>query len=175
MWNDHLDFAGGAPHVPLVSKSDAAPAEIKVLARNRRARHEFNIEDTFEAGLVLAGSEVKSIRAGKVAMTDAYGDVDRGEAWIYQLDIGVYDFAHARNHEARRKRKLLLNRREIDRLSGHVQEKGLTLVPLSLYDKKGKIKVELALVTAKQSWDKRQDQKKKESDREIERALSRRR
>jgi len=146
-----------------------------MLARNRRARHEFNIEDTFEAGLVLAGSEVKSIRAGKVAMTDAYGDINRGEAWIFQLDIGTYDFAHARNHDARRKRKLLLNRREIDRLSGQVQEKGLTLVPLSLYDKKGRIKMELALVTAKQTWDKRQDQKKKESDREIERAMSRRR
>jgi len=170
-----LDFIRAPPHVPCVSKNVPASGEVKMLARNRRARHEFNIEDTFEAGLVLAGSEVKSIRAGKVAMTDAYGDINRGEAWIFQLDIGTYDFAHARNHDARRKRKLLLNRREIDRLSGQVQEKGLTLVPLSLYDKKGRIKMELALVTAKQTWDKRQDQKKKESDREIERAMSRRR
>jgi len=170
-----LDFGARRPHVRCVSKSGAAPSEVKVLAKNRRARHEFNIEETFEAGLVLAGSEVKSIRAGKIAMVDAYGDIYKGEAWILGLDIGTYDFSHARNHEARRKRKLLLNRREIDRLTGQVQEKGLTLVPLSLYDKAGRIKVELALVTAKQTWDKRQDQKKKESDREIERAMSRRR
>src|ERR1700690_3363298 len=90
--------------------------EVKVLARNRRARHEYHIDEALEAGLVLAGSEVKSIRDGKVTLGDAFAEIDRGEAWLTQMDIGVYAFAHQRNHEPRRRRKLLLNRREIDRL-----------------------------------------------------------
>jgi SsrA-binding protein len=146
--------------------------EVKVLARNRRARHEYHIDEALEAGLVLAGSEVKSIRDGKVTLGDAFAEIDRGEAWLTQMDIGVYAFAHQRNHEPRRRRKLLLNRREIDRLEGKIREKGYTLVPLSLYEKKGRVKVELALVHGKQQWDKREDSKKRETDREIARAMS---
>src|SRR6185295_7549252 len=138
--------------------------EVKVLARNRRARHEYHVDETLEAGLVLAGSEVKSIRAGKVTLVDAFADIDKGEAWLHQMDVGVYVFSHGRNHEPRRKRKLLLHRRE-----------SYTLVPLSLYEKKGRVKAELALVHGKQSWDKREDSKKRESQREIDRAMASRR
>lgn len=153
----------------------AAPDEVKVLARNRKARHELNVEETVEAGLVLAGSEVKSMRDGKITLTDAFGDVSNGEAWLHQLDIGVYGHAHARNHEPRRKRKLLLHRQQIDRIAGRIREKGYTLVPLSIYDRRGRIKVELALATGKQTWDKREDTKRRESDREIARTMASRR
>lgn len=147
----------------------------KVLAKNRRARHEYHVDEVIEAGLVLAGSEVKSIRDGKVTLVDAFADIDKGEAWLHQMDVGVYTFAHQRNHEPRRRRKLLLHRREIDRLTGKIREKGYTLVPLSLYEKKGRVKAELALVHGKQQWDKREDSKKRESQREMDRAMSVRR
>ena len=150
-------------------------ADVKVLARNKRARHEYHVDETLEAGLVLAGSEVKSIRAGKVTLVDAFADIDKCEAWLHQMDIGVYAFSHGRNHDPRRKRKLLLHRREIDRLVGKIREKSYTLVPLSLYEKKGRVKAELALVYGKQSWDKREDSKKRESQREIDRAMASRR
>jgi SsrA-binding protein len=153
----------------------APAADVKVLARNKRARHEYHVDETLEAGLVLAGSEVKSIRAGKVTLVDAFADIDKGEAWLHQMDIGVYTFSHGRNHEPRRKRKLLLHRREIDRLVGKIREKSYTLVPLSLYEKKGRVKAEIALVHGKQSWDKREDSKKRESIREIDRAMASRR
>jgi SsrA-binding protein len=146
-----------------------------VLARNRRARHEYHVDEVFEAGLVLAGSEVKSIRAGKVTLVDAFAEIDKNEAWLHQMDVGVYAFAHQRNHDPRRRRKLLLNRKEIDRLAGKIREKGFTLVPLSLYEKKGRVKAELALVHGKQQWDKREDTKKRESQREMDRAMSVRR
>jgi len=153
-----------------------APAvEVKVLARNKRARHEYHVDETLEAGLVLAGSEVKSIRAGKVTLVDAFADIDKGKAWLHQMDIGVYAFSHGRNHDPRRKRKLLLHRREIDRLVGKIREKSYTLVPLSLYEKKGRVKAEIALVHGKQSWDKREDVKKREGQREIDRAMASRR
>ena len=129
----------------------------------------------FEAGLVLAGSEVKSIRDGKVTLVDAFAEIDKGEAWLHQMDVGVYAFAHQRNHDPRRRRKLLLHRKEIDRLAGKIREKGFTLVPLSLYEKQGRVKAELALVHGKQQWDKREDTKKRESQREMDRAMSRRR
>ena len=153
----------------------AHAAEVKTLARNKRARHEYHVDETIEAGLVLAGSEVKSIRDGKVTLVDAFADMDKGEAWLHQMDVGVYAFAHGRNHDPRRKRKLLLHRREIDRLAGKIREKGYTLVPLSLYEKKGRVKAELALVHGKQQWDKREDAKKRESIREIDRAMASRR
>jgi SsrA-binding protein len=123
----------------------------------------------------LVGSEVKSIRDGKVTLIDAYASVESGEAWLHQLDIGVYAFAHARNHDPRRRRKLLLHRREIDRLVAKVREKGYTLIPLSLYEKHGRVKVELALVHGKQQYDRREDVKKREAQREMDRAMSRRR
>lgn len=147
----------------------------KVLARNRRARHTYHVDEVIEAGLVLAGSEVKSIRDGKVTLVDAFAEIDKGEAWLHQMDVGVYVFAHQRNHDPRRRRKLLLNRREIDRLADKVREKGYTLVPLSLYEKQGRVKAELALVHGKQQWDKREDSKKRESQREMDRAMSVRR
>src|SRR6476469_974140 len=161
----------GAP----VAKPNPKEEEVKVLARNKRARHEYHVDETLEAGLVLAGSEVKSIRAGKVTLVDAFADIDKGEAWLHQMEIGVYAFSHGRNHEPRRKRKLLLHRREIDRLVGKIREKSYTLVPLSLYEKKGRVKAELSLVHGKQSLDKREDSKKRESQREIDRAMASRR
>jgi SsrA-binding protein len=160
--------AGGAGRK---SRSD----DTKALARNRKARHEYEIDETLEAGLALVGSEVKSIRDGKVTLIDAYASLEGGEAWLHQLDIGVYAFAHARNHDPRRRRKLLLHRREIDRLVAKVREKGYTLIPLSLYEKRGRVKVELALVHGKQQYDRREDVKKREAQREMDRAMSRRR
>jgi SsrA-binding protein len=123
----------------------------------------------------LVGSEVKSIRDGKVTLVDAYATVEAGEAWLHQVDIGVYAFAHARNHDPRRRRKLLLHRREIARLEVKTRDKGYTLVPLSLYEKRGRVKVELALVHGKQEFDRREDVKKREAQREIDRGMSRRR
>jgi SsrA-binding protein len=157
------------------SKGKSGGEAPKVLARNRKARHDYAVDETMEAGVVLAGSEVKSIRDGKVTLIDAFADVSNGEAWLHQMDVGVYAFAHARNHEPRRRRKLLLHRREIDRLMGKIREKGYTLVPLSLYEKDGRVKVELALVHGKQEYDRRQDVKKREAQREIDRGMARRR
>jgi SsrA-binding protein len=159
----------------MAKPSSTAADAVKVLARNKKARHEYHVDETLEAGIVLVGSEVKAIRAGKVTLVDAFADVDRGEAWLHQMDIGVYTFAHQRNHDPRRKRKLLLHRREIERLAGKIRERGSTLVPLSLYEKKGRVKAELALVHGKQSWDKREDAKKREGQREIDRAMASRR
>ena len=156
-------------------KKSAAAADTKTLARNRKARHEYSVDETIEAGVVLAGSEVKSIRDGKVTLVDAFADIDNGEAWLHQMDVGTYVFAHARNHEPRRRRKLLLHRREIDRLVGKIREKGYTLVPLSLYEKQGRVKVELALVHGKQQHDRRDDVRKREAQREIDRAMASRR
>jgi len=151
------------------------PDAQKVLAKNRKARHTYAIDEVCEAGLALVGSEVKSIREGKVTLVDAYAVIEGGEAWLCEVDIGAYAFAHARNHDPRRRRKLLLHRGEIDRLAGKVREKGLTLVPLSLYEKEGRVKVELAMVHGKQEFDRRDDVKKREAQREIDRGMSRRR
>ncbi len=160
---------------PVAKPAVAKTGEVKVLARNRRAKHEYHVDETLEAGLVLAGSEVKSIRDGKVTLVDAFVDVDKGEAWLHQMDIGVYAFSHGRNHEPRRRRKLLLHRREIDRLADKVRVKGYTIIPLSLYEKQGRVKAEIALAHGKQEWDKRDDQRKRESQREIDRGMSVRR
>jgi SsrA-binding protein len=175
-----LASARRAPQPSAVAKAanktaNQAAEASKILARNRRARHEYHVDEVIEAGLVLAGSEVKSIRDGKVTLVDAFADIDKGEAWLHQMDVGVYAFAHQRNHDPRRRRKLLLHRREIDRLSGKIREKGFTLVPLSLYEKQGRVKAELALVHGKQQWDKREDSRKRESQREMDRAMSVRR
>jgi SsrA-binding protein len=147
----------------------------KILARNRKARHEYAIDEVCEAGLALVGSEVKSIRDGRAHLVDAYALVENGEAWLCELDIDVYAYAHARNHDPRRRRKLLLHRTEIDRLAVKVREKGLTLIPLSLYEKNGRVKVELALVHGKQEYDRRQDVRKREAQREIDRGMASRR
>jgi SsrA-binding protein len=153
----------------------ADKADTKMLAQNRKARHVYHVDETLEAGLVLAGSEVKSIRDGKATLLDAFAEINNGEVWLHQMDIGVYAFAHGRNHEPRRKRKLLLHRNEIERLIGKVREKGYTMVPLSLYEKQGRVKVELALAHGKEQFDRRQDTKKREAQREIARAMANRR
>ncbi|HEX9922960.1 MAG TPA: SsrA-binding protein SmpB [Anaerolineae bacterium] len=146
----------------------------KVIATNRKARHDYLIEDTFEAGLVLTGSEIKSIRAGQVNLRDAYAVLRDNELWLINAHIAPYQQASYSNHEPRRDRKLLLHRREINRLTGQLQEKGLTLVALRLYLKNGRAKVELGLARGKKLFDKRQALRERDDRRQIDRALGRR-
>jgi SsrA-binding protein len=145
----------------------------KHVAQNRRARHDYEILDTIEAGLVLVGPEVKSLRAGKASLSDAYAVVRRGELWLLNAHVSPYEQAGRDNPNPRRERKLLVHRAEISRLAGQVAERGLTLVPLSLYFKDGRAKVELALARGKRTIDKRHSIKEREQEREIDRALSR--
>jgi len=151
-------------------KSDEKP-EIESIAKNRRARHDYTIIDTWEAGLVLTGSEVKSLREGKANLSDAYGIVRDGEIYIINLHISVYERASYNNHEPTRTRKLLLHKREIGRLIGAIERQGLTLIPLELYFKRGIAKVAIALGKGKKQHDKREDAKAKDADREIARAV----
>lgn len=146
-----------------------------IVASNRRARHDYTIEDTYEAGVMLTGTEVKSLRAGRATLTDGYAMINDGEAWLYGVHIPEYLHGTWTNHEPRRVRKLLLHRKEIDRLARATAEGGLTLVPLSLYFRDGKAKIELALARGRRSYDKRQELAKKDAAREVERALRRRR
>ena len=143
----------------------------KLIADNRKARHDYHLLERVEAGLVLSGTEVKSLREGRATLAQAYAEVRDGEAWLVGLHIAAYDSAGYASHEPDRDRKLLLHRREIDRLRGSVQEKGLTLVPTKLYFKDGRAKVELALARGKELRDKRRDIAKRDADRQIERAL----
>ncbi|MDJ0498109.1 MAG: SsrA-binding protein SmpB [Acidimicrobiia bacterium] len=145
----------------------------KVVATNRKARHDYEIIDTFECGIVLRGSEVKSLRDAQVQLKDAYGDIREGEIWLERAHIAPYGFAAGGGHEPERSRKLLLHRREIDRLTGKVNEVGLTLVPLQIYFKEGKAKVELALVKGRRAYDKRQKIRERMERREMERAKRR--
>lgn len=145
----------------------------KTVARNRKATHEYHIVDTYEAGIVLAGPEVKSIRAGRVSLTEAFARVDRNEAFLYGMHVSPYDPASRWNVDPIRPRKLLLHRREIRRLIGATQQEGYTLVPLELYLKDGMVKVALALGQGKKRFDKREDQKKRDADREMQRAVRR--
>ena len=147
----------------------------KLISDNRRARHDYHLLERFEAGIVLTGSEVKSLRQGRVSLQQAYADVREGEAWLVGAHIDTYDQAGIQNHEPERDRKLLLHRRELDSLYGKVREKGLTLVPLRLYFKDGRAKVELALARGKEQRDKRSDIAKRDANRQIERALKSRR
>jgi SsrA-binding protein len=153
----------------------AAEQGKKIIASNRRARHEYTIEDTVEAGLVLTGTEVKSLRAGRATLTDGFGQITDSEAWLHGVHIPQYTQGTWTNHEPRRTRKLLLHRREIDRLASSIHEKGLTLVPLSLYFRDGKVKIELGLARGKRTYDKRHDLAKRDAAREVERELRRRR
>jgi SsrA-binding protein len=153
----------------------AAEQGTKIIARNKRARHDYTIEDVVEAGLVLTGTEVKSLRAGRASLTDGFGLITDSEAWLHGVHIPEYTQGTWTNHEPRRTRKLLLHRKEIDRLARSTQERGLTLVPLSLYFKDGKAKIELGLGRGKRSYDKRQDLAKRDAAREVERELRRRR
>ena len=147
------------------------PQGIKIVCQNKKARHNYNIEDCFEAGLILKGTEVKSLRNGKANLVDSYATIDGNEAWLNHFHIDPYTPATQFNHHPMRKRKLLLHKREINKLIGKTQEKGCTLVPLKIYFKNGKIKVDLGIAKAKKLYDKRAALKKKESIREIDRAV----
>lgn len=153
----------------------AAEQGVKVIARNRRARHEYHIEDTVEAGLVLTGTEVKSLRAGRASLADGFGVITDSEAWLHGVHIPEYAHGTWTNHEPRRVRKMLLHRNEIDRLASSTRERGLTLIPLSLYFKDGKAKIELGLARGKRTYDKRHDLAKRDAAREVDRELRRRR
>jgi SsrA-binding protein len=146
----------------------------KLIAENRKARHEYHLLERFEAGLALTGSEVKSLRDGRAQLQRAYGDIRDGEVWLVGAHISTYDQAGVQNHDPDRDRKLLLHRREIDNLTGKVQERGFTLVPTKLYFKDGRAKVELAVAKGKDVRDRRREISKRESDRQIERALKQR-
>ena len=146
----------------------------KLVAQNKKARHDYHIEDTYEAGLVLQGTEVKSLRQGRASLVDGFVDIDGREAWLHGVHIPEYSQGTWTNHAARRKRKLLLNRDEIDKIERRVNEKGLTVIPLSLYFKDGRAKVEIALAKGKKSWDKRHAIAERTASRETEQAIGRR-
>jgi len=147
----------------------------KIVARNRRAYHDYRIEDTYEAGLVLTGTEVKSLRAGRASLQDGFAQITGDEVWMHNVHIPEYAEGTWTNHTPRRIRKLLLHRKEIVKLSREVSDQGLTLIPLSLYFKDGYAKVELGVARGKRTYDKRQDLAKRDAAREIDRALKRRR
>jgi SsrA-binding protein len=146
----------------------------KIIAQNKKARHDFLVVDTYECGIVLMGTEVKSLRLGRASLVDGFATIDDGEVYLHNVHIPEYAFGSWTNHTPRRVRKLLLHKGEILRLIGKTKESGLTLVPLSLYFVEGKVKVELALAKGKKTYDKRQDMAKRDADREISRVLGRR-
>lgn len=147
----------------------------KVVATNRQARYNYEILDTFEAGMVLLGSEVKSLRAGQAQLKDSYADIRGGEVWLEHAHIAPYSFAEGGGHDPERPRKLLLHRREIDRLAGRIKQEGLTLVPTQVYFTNGKAKIELGLGRGKKRHDKRQSIVRRQQEREMDRARSPRR
>ena len=146
----------------------------KIVAQNKKARHDYAIEDVFEAGLVLVGTEVKSLRMGRASLVDGFVDIDAGEAWLHGVHIPEYAQGTWTNHSARRKRKLLLNRVEIDKIERRVSEKGLTVIPLALYFVDGRAKIELGVGKGKKSWDKRHTIAERTAKREVEQAVGRR-
>ncbi len=147
----------------------------KVAATNRQARHDYHILETLETGIVLKGTEIKSIRAGKINLKDSYARIEKGEIWVYNMHISPYEYGNRENHDPLRNRKLLLHKSEITRLVGKVKEKGLTLVPLKVYfNPQGKAKLELALAKGKKLYDKRDDLVERETAREVDRALKER-
>jgi SsrA-binding protein len=148
---------------------------VKIICRNRRAFHEYLIEDTLECGIVLTGTEVKSLREGAGGLEDAYAKIDDGEVWLIGSDIPEYSMGNRMNHKPKRPRKLLMHRREIAKFAGKASQRGFTLVPLKMYFKNGRAKVELAVGRGKQLHDKRQAAKKADAQKEIRRAMSDRR
>ncbi|GAA5146419.1 SsrA-binding protein SmpB [Nocardioides marinquilinus] len=146
----------------------------KMVAQNKKARHDYAIDDVYEAGMVLMGTEVKSLRMGRASLVDGFVDIERGEAWLHGVHIPEYLNGTWTNHSARRKRKLLLNRVEIDKIERRVNEKGFTVVPLALYFKDGRAKIEIGLGRGKKSWDKRQSIAERTAKREVEQAVGRR-
>jgi SsrA-binding protein len=155
-------------------KSAAADKNERVIADNRKARHNYHVLDTLECGIVLAGSEVKSLRAGGLSLDEAYGRVEGEEVWLVGANISEYSYSHDLNHVPKRRRKLLMHRREIRKFAGQAFEKGLTLVPLKMYFKQGRAKVLMGICRGKQKHDKRQSMKDRETRRDIDRALRRR-
>ena len=151
-----------------------APEGIKIIAKNKKAFHEYEILDRWEAGLVLLGTEVKALRAGRVNLGDSYGEIREGEAWVVKMHIGPYEQAHRENHEPFRRRKLLLNRREIRKIRPRLEEQGLTLIPLKIYFKHGLVKLELGLGRGKKLHDKRDAKARKDVDRRIAKEIGRR-
>ncbi len=147
---------------------------VKVVARNRKARHEYFVEETIETGIVLKGTEVKSIRNGRCNIKDGYGIVENGEVYVYNMHISPYEQGNIQNVDPLRKRKLLLNRREINRLTGLITQKGYTFIPISVYIKNGLVKVEMAIAKGKKLYDKRETMAKKDAERRIERQLKER-
>ena len=154
----------------MATKQSTAPGE-KIICVNRQARHNYFIDETYEAGLVLVGSEVKSLRDGKANLADSYARVQKGEAFLVNTHISPYSGANQFNHEPKRTRKLLLHAREIERLTGKTKERGFTLIPLKLYFKNGRAKVELGLARGKKLYDKRETLKRKMAEREVERSM----
>jgi len=144
---------------------------VKVLAANRKARHEYIIEESIEAGIALSGTEIKSIRTGRANLQDSFALIRGGEVWLLNAHISPYEHGNRENHEPRRERKLLLHRREIDRLAGRVQEKGWTLVPLDIHLRNGRAKVQLGIARGKKQYDKRETIAKRDYDREMRRAV----
>lgn len=147
------------------------PEGTKVIAKNRKAKHEYFVEEVFEAGISLTGTEVKSLRLGRANLQDSYAVINNGEVFIHGMHISPYDQGNRFNHDPMRTRKLLLNRYEINKLIGLTQKKGFTLIPLSLYFKRGLVKVELAVCRGKKLYDKRQDIARRDAAREIERRM----
>ena len=145
----------------------------KLIAQNKKARHDYAILDTYEVGLVLTGTEVKSLRAGRASLVDGFASIDDGEVWLQHVHIPEYTQGTWTNHAPRRKRKILMHRSEIDKLIGKIKEGGLTLVPLDLYFKDGRVKATLALAKGKKSYDKRHDMAERDSRREIQKAFGR--
>jgi SsrA-binding protein len=152
-------------------KKDNEEEGIKLICRNRKASHEYLISDRLECGLVLTGTEVKSLRDGQASLEDAYGKIENGEVWLIGSDIPEYSMAHRMNHKPKRPRKLLMHRREVTKFAGKASEKGFTLIPLRLYFRKGRAKVELAVARGKQLYDKRQALKTADAKKQIRRAM----
>ncbi len=147
---------------------------IKIIGKNRRAFHDYHVLDTWEAGIVLVGTEVKALRAGRVNLGDSFAEIREGEAWLCKVHIGPYEMGNRENHEPFRRRKLLLNRREIRKIRPKIEEQGLTLIPLKIYFKFGRVKIELGLCRGKKLHDKREDKARKDVDRRMARELGRR-
>lgn len=161
--------------MPMAKKKTTEKSEENVICRNRKAQHRYNVLDTLEAGLVLQGSEVKSLRNGKASIEEAYVRVDDGEVWLVGADIPIYAQASRQNHDPRRRRKLLLHRREIAKFAGRASQRGFTLIPLKLYFHRGRAKLLIAVAQGRKTVDRREAMKKQDARREMERATRRRR
>lgn len=144
---------------------------VKIIAQNRKARHNYFIEETYEAGIVLTGTEVKSIRQGRINLKDSYADIMQGEVYVHNMHISPYEQGNIYNRDPIRSRKLLLNKREINKLTGYIQQKGLSLIPLQVYFTRGLVKIKLAVAKGKRQYDKRADIAKRDAERNMERAL----